>query len=242
MEKYININIYIITAVMLLCLTSCDEHEAAQPVDLLYHPGYIVGDDGRVYTTVEQLLQSNTKATAVIFSELIDEQRYLAVLLNTQESDAFCTTFVSTGVSNDITSYNGFTNTVAMQSVEGIDSVSVPGHKIYIECPIARKAFNIHAVGQSDYLPSVAELRYLYANKDKVNKVMSSLKDAGYKVDELSYNNVNEGWLWSSTEVEANPVNQAWLFSMFSGTIHETPKTQEHPSRLIMSYYPIINK
>jgi len=235
--------IYIITvAVLLSCLTSCDEHEALQPVDLSFHPGYIVGDDGRVYSDVDKLEQSNVKATAVIFTELIDEERYLAVLLNVQESDAFCTSYVATGVSSNITSYDGFSNTVAMQSVKGIDSVSISGTKIEIECPIAKRAFNIHAVGQSDFLPSVAELRYLYANKEKVNKVFSALEEAGYKVDKLSYGNVNDCWLWSSTEVEVNPVNQAWLFSMSSGTIHETPKTQQHPSRLIMSYYPIINK
>lgn len=223
-------------------LSSCDEHEAVAAVDMYYHPGYIVCDDGEVYSSVEELKESNSKAFAVICSELLDDTRYLAVLLTEQEDLAFCTAYTSTGASYDISAYNGFSNTVAMQSVNSIDSTSVPGIKLKIECPVALNAFNSHAVGQSDFLPSVAELRMLYSNKYVVNKTLSSLAQEGYDVDLISYNTPEKGWLWTSTEVEENPTNQAWLFSMFSGTMQETPKTQEHPSRLIMNYYQFTNQ
>ncbi|KAA5299734.1 DUF1566 domain-containing protein, partial [Phocaeicola dorei] len=42
-------------------------------------------------------------------------------------------------------------------------------------------------------------------------------------------------WYWTSTEVEGQQTVKAWLYSTASGTMQETPKTQAHKVRPIIT-------
>ena len=45
----------------------------------------------------------------------------------------------------------------------------------------------------------------------------------------------DECWYWTSTEVEGQQTVKAWLYSTASGTMQETPKTQAHKVRPIIT-------
>lgn len=42
-------------------------------------------------------------------------------------------------------------------------------------------------------------------------------------------------WYWTSTEVEGQQTAKAWLYSIGSGAMQETPKTQAHRIRPIIT-------
>ena len=42
-------------------------------------------------------------------------------------------------------------------------------------------------------------------------------------------------WYWTSTEVEGQQTAKAWLYSTGSGAMQETPKTQAHRVRPIIT-------
>lgn len=42
-------------------------------------------------------------------------------------------------------------------------------------------------------------------------------------------------WYWTSTEVAGQETGKAWLYSLGSGAMQETPKTQAHPARPIIT-------
>ena len=54
--------------------------------------------------------------------------------------------------------------------------------------------------------------------------------------DEIQ-DNPDECWYWTSTEVKEQETDKAWLFSLASGAIQETPKTQAHKIRPIITLY-----
>jgi hypothetical protein len=85
--------------------------------------------------------------------------------------------------------------------------------------------------GQSAYIPSVAQLQLLYASRNAVNSYIS--KCGG---DVISAE-PNECWYWSSTEVSGQESAKAWLFSLASGAMQETPKTEPHKIRPIITLY-----
>ena len=47
----------------------------------------------------------------------------------------------------------------------------------------------------------------------------------------------SECWYWSSTEVSGQESAKAWLFSLASGAMQETPKTEPHKIRPIITLY-----
>ncbi len=47
----------------------------------------------------------------------------------------------------------------------------------------------------------------------------------------------SECWYWSSTEVSGQESAKAWLFSLSSGAMQETPKTESHKIRPIITLY-----
>ena len=95
----------------------------------------------------------------------------------------------------------------------------------------ATSVFDMWKYGQSAYIPSVAQLQLLYASRNAVNSYIS--KCGGDVIsDEPS-----ECWYWSSTEVSGQESAKAWLFSLASGAMQETPKTEPHKIRPIITLY-----
>ena len=95
----------------------------------------------------------------------------------------------------------------------------------------ATSVFDMWKYGQSAYIPSVAQLQLLYASRNAVNNYIS--KCGGDVIsDEPS-----ECWYWSSTEVSGQESAKAWLFSLASGAMQETPKTEPHKIRPIITLY-----
>lgn len=148
----------------------------------------------------------------------------MAVMLNEFQETFSDSLGMSQGTSMDIESYDGFTNTIAMFNSTNQDTGK--------GSPIAQEMFLFYSKGQSDFIPSVAELRVLIRNAPSVNPLIMRL--GGQPID-LS----EDTWYWTSTEVKENPGYQAWLCSSVNGGIIETPKTMRHKVRAIVnSNYP----
>ena len=124
---------------------------------------------------------------------------------------------VKQNTSADIAALDGFENTFALLNTSDVSS------------PLAEKAFDLWRYGQSSYIPSVAQMRLLYHAKEKINPI---IKMCGG--DTLSIE-ADDCWHWTSTEVAGQQTAKAWLFSMSSGAIHDTPKTQAHQVRPIIT-------
>ena len=221
----------------ILMLVSCDDH---QPVDLDIHPGYILCDDGRI---IQDFLYDPSVHTpvAVVFAEKTDAHPILAVLLDEVNMVAFADTLsFDQKTSCSLTEYDGYANTVALQtSFISRDSLVIKDNKAdprnYYTSPLGLLAFNSHRFSQSDYVPSVQELGLLYLSLDRVNAVI--VKCGGTPVCQTP---VGAGcWYWSSTEVDGNKLNQSWLFSMADGSIHKAPKINCYNARLIVEYNPV---
>lgn len=220
-----------------LLLTSCDEHE---PIDLDIHPGYILCDDGRIINEADFNPDQHTPV-AVVFAPLADDKHpVLAVMLDEVDYIQFADTLsFDQKTSCDIAAYDGYKNTVALQTTniqrkELADSVHMDNPANYYKSPLGLLAFRSHFFAQSDYVPSVAEMRLLYQNLDRVNGMI--LKCGGTPISRNS-----EGascWYWTSTEVKENNFNQAWLISMADGSIIKAPKTNSYRARLIVEYNP----
>ena len=93
--------------------------------------------------------------------------------------------------------------------------------------PLAMKMMAYHENGQSDYIPSVAEMRLLCHAAPVINKVIAEL---GGMPLQLS----GDCWYWTSTEVASNKELHAWLISSVNGGILATPKNQAHRARAIV--------
>ncbi len=83
--------------------------------------------------------------------------------------------------------------------------------------------------GQSAYLPSVAEMRLLFDVRDLINPVIE--RCGGTPLAATG----DSAWYWTSTEVEGQAAHKAWLYSLTSGAVQETPKTESHLLRPIMT-------
>lgn len=229
--KYLLVRSFLVMALgvfLTSTLTSCDEHE---PVDLDIHPGYILCADGSILSEDAYYSQSVTKACAIVFTEKTSAGHYLAVSVYGAGNGQFCDTLgVSLGTSCDLNAIDGFTNTTAMQNtMEGINSNmrknGFPEHK-----SIALDAFNSHPYGQSEYIPSVSEMRELFSKIGLVNGVLSRLAAHGEPVSPIVTFEGAAGdcWYWTSTEVNENKGRQAWLFSLNSGGYIATPIVESH--------------
>lgn len=83
--------------------------------------------------------------------------------------------------------------------------------------------------GQSAYVPSVAQMRLLYAERGIINPVIEKCGGDPLPTE------ADECWYWTSTEVEGQQTVKAWLYSTASGAMQETPKTQAHKVRPIIT-------
>ena len=199
-------------------LTACDEHQDFP--DTAMKVTHILTTDGKVmpYETYEQ---SCKQAIAVVFNvnqrEEMEGNGY-AVYLWDMTPKAFADSLgIEQGTSADIAAYDGNENTFALYDTEETDS------------PMAEDVFALWKYGQSAYIPSVAQMRLLYSAQTVINPIIEKCGGDPLPTE------ADECWYWTSTEVEGQQTVKAWLYSTASGAMQETPKTQAHKVRPIIT-------
>lgn len=202
--------------VMAVALTACDAH--IDVPDTAVRAGHILCTDGTTlpYSEYEH---SGKQAIAVVFHTHPSGETKgdgYAVYLWDIAPAAFAESLgIKQGTSADVAAYDGNTNTFALYDTQETAS------------PIAEAVFDLWRYGQSAYVPSVAQMRLLYAIRETVNPFIE--RCGGDPLEET------DCWYWTSTEVAGQETAKAWLYSMGSGTMQETPKTQAHRVRPIIT-------
>lgn len=204
--------------VMAIAVAACDAHIEAP--DTAVRPGHVLCTDGTALSYSEYE-QSGKQAIAVVFHTDPHEETEgdgYAVYLWDIAPQAFADSLgIEQGTSADITAYDGNANTFALYDTRETAS------------PMAEAVFDLWRYGQSAYVPSVAQARLLYAARATVNPVIE--RCGGDPLSQVPDN----CWYWTSTEVEGQQTAKAWLYSMGSGAMQETPKTQAHRVRPIIT-------
>lgn len=199
-------------------LASCDGHHEFP--DTSMRVGHVLCTDGRALSH-EECERQGKEAIAVVFhinnNENIEGRGY-AVYLHDLQPAAFADSIgIAQGTSADLGAYDGNANTYALYAAAGCGS------------PAADAVFDMWRYGQSAYIPSVAQMRLLYAAKPYINKVLADLGGDTLPDD------ADEAWYWTSTEVDGQQTAKAWLYSLGSGSVQETPKLQPHKVRPIVT-------
>jgi hypothetical protein len=199
-------------------MTSCDEHiefpdTAMKTCDILCTDGEIVR-----FSDIESKGKTPIGVVFHVNQDGKTEGTGYAVYLWDVPMVAFSDSLgVKQNTSANPAAFDGNANTYAMYA-SGVSSA-------------ATSVFDMWKYGQSAYIPSVAQLQLLYASRNAVNNYIS--KCGGDVIsDEPS-----ECWYWSSTEVSGQESAKAWLFSLASGALQETPKTEPHKIRPIITLY-----
>ncbi len=209
----------VVVAIVVALLMSCDAHDDHYIIDTSMKVGHVLCTDGMVHT-VEDCVALEKEPIAVVFhiksSDDMQGSGYAVYLYDIAEEALADTIDASQGTSTNLSAYDGNTNTFALYSSNNCGS------------PAADAVFDMWKYGQSAFIPSVAEMRLLYAVKAKVNSVIEECGGT------LLSDEPNECWYWTSTEVEGQESAKAWLFSMSSGAIQETPKDQPHKVRPVV--------
>ena len=209
---------YLLLAFASLLMTACDAHQDFP--DTTIKPCHILCTDGKV-VPYSQYEAENKQAIAVVFNthkgENMEGTGY-AVYLWDIEPVAFSDSLgCAQGTSADLMAHDGNLNTYKMYEGKEVGS------------PLANSVFAIWAYGQSAYIPSVAQMRLLYAAKDIVNPYIKKCGGDPYP------DYPDECWYWTSTEVQNQDLVKAWLYSLSSGALQETPKNASHKARAIIS-------
>ena len=134
-----------------MVVTSCDDHEH---LDTALHIGHVVCSDGQTLS-VEECERLHKEPVAVVFSVSAngEDGEGLAVGLRELSPVEFSDTLgVAQGTSADTEKKDGNANTYAMYANNKAGS------------PLADAVFSVWRYGQSAYIPSVAEMRLLYAS------------------------------------------------------------------------------
>lgn len=208
----------IIIAVTALLCVACDAH--IDVPDTAVRPGHVLCEDGTAlpYNEYER---SGKQAIAVVFdTERCDGAQGdgYAVYLWDIAPVAFADSLgIEQGTSADITAYDGNTNTFALYDTRETAS------------PMAEAVFDLWRYGQSAYVPSVAQMRLLYAIRETVNPVIE--RCGGEPLPQTG----DDCWYWTSTEVKGQQTAKAWLYSTGSGAMQETPKIQSHRVRPVIT-------
>ena len=233
--------------VMMFTFTSCDERD---PLDLNIYPGFVLCDDHQIMSLEDYKAQlqapHSVRAVGVIFSTANQDHKTLAVMLFENPGVQF-SNYVpldcSTSCSAD--AYDGYANSVSLKNtyeevkfkVDEPDpsdpSKTVQNEYTEVHCsPLGQWVDSSHQYGQSDYIPSRAECRLLFAAVSSVNATIRALGG-----EEISVNPEDGGdcWYWTSTEDEVDKENRAWLCSMKTGAFQQTPKTERHCARAIVA-------
>lgn len=206
---------------LLLSAAGCDcDHETEPPYPLKL--GWIVCTDGGVISFCDYA-KSDKSAIAIVYNVVEDQTSDIAgyaVYLDDARPAVFCDSLdVYQGTSMDFYALDGNENTFAMYDTDGAKS------------PLAQSVFDMWRYGQSAYVPSIAQLKQIYAVKDFINPRIEAIGG-----DELP-DDADECWYWSSTEVAGQETAKSWLFSMHSGSFQETPKNQVHKCRPVITLY-----
>lgn len=151
-----------ILAVTVVLCAACDAH--IDVPDTAVRPGHILCEDGTTLPYV-QYEQSGKRAIAVVFdTEERDgtEGNGYAVYLWEIAPAAFADSLgIEQGTSADIGAYDENTNTFALYDTRETAS------------PMAEAVFDLWRYGQSAYVPSVAQMRLLYAIRETVNPIVT---------------------------------------------------------------------
>lgn len=203
-----------------MAVTSCDGHHP-EP-DMGMKVGDVLCTDGQILP-MESWKKSGKEGIGIVFHVNTDpeiEGRGYAVYLNDLAPVAFADSIgVKQGTSADAFALDGNANTYALMSQRNVGS------------PMADEVFALWKYGQSAYIPSVAQLRLLNGARNQIN---SGLIGIGGE----SFTDSPDGcWYWSSTEVAGQETAKAWLYSLSQGAMQETPKTQSHKVRPIITIY-----
>lgn len=213
-----NIMNLFISLSLIFAMTGCDGHRDLP--DTAMQPGHILCTDGKV-VSYEECMNRGRQPIAVVFHVNHDDNVpglgfavYLKDLGMAQFADSIG---VSQGTSANLSSLDGNENTFALYNATAVSS------------PMGKQVFDMWRYGQSAYIPSVAQMRLLYYSKGTVNRYIEALGG-----DPLP-DEADDCWYWTSTEVEGQQTAKAWLYSTGSGAIQETPKTQAHKVRPIIT-------
>lgn len=203
---------------MTVLLVACDAHRDFP--DTTIKPCHILCTDGKVLSYADYE-KSDKQAIAIVFyvnqQEEVEGNGY-AVYLWDLAPKAFADSIgVAQGTSADLTAFDGNTNTFALYGTTDTSS------------PLAKSVFDIWRYGQSAYIPSVAQMRLLFAAKETINPIIE--KCGGDPLPDEP----DDCWYWTSTEVKGQQKTKAWLYSMVSGRRQETPKIQSHKARPIIT-------
>ncbi len=209
----------IMLAVMMV-FTACDEHMDIP--DTSMKPGHILMTDGKVMSKSDfEKSGQKDKAIAVVFyvnqREGVEGKGYAVYLWDIAPLAFADSIGIDQGSSADITAYDGNSNTFALYDTKETAS------------PMAEGVFDLWRYGQSAYVPSVAQMRLLYEMKETINPIIESF--GGDVLPDMP----NACWYWTSTEVAGQQTAKAWLYSIGSGAMQETPKTQSHKVRPIIT-------
>ena len=205
-------------AILALSLVGCDEHRdfpdtSVKTCDILCTDGEVVRFD--------DLSSEDKEPIAVVFhiNQRDDmEGTAYAVYLWDVLPEAYSDSIgIKQNTSANVMAFDGNSNTYAMYG---------SGYS-----PAAEAVFDMWRYGQSAYIPSVAQLRLLYAAKCTINSYIE--RCGGDVIPDAP----DECWYWSSTEVKGQEAAKAWLFSLSSGALQETPKEQAHKIRPIITLY-----
>lgn len=203
-----------------MAVTSCDGHHP-EP-DMGMKVGDVLCTDGQILP-VEAWKRSGKEGIGIVFHVNTNsdiEGRGYAVYLNDLEPVAFADSIgVKQETSADAYAMDGNANTYALMSQRNVGS------------PMADAVFELWRYGQSAYIPSVAQLRLLKETRSRIN---AGLEVIGGE----SISDAPDGcWYWSSTEVAGQETVKAWLYSLSQGAMQETPKTQNHKVRPIITIH-----
>ena len=146
--------------VVLLC-AACDAH--IDVPDTAVRPGHILCEDGTALSYA-QYEQSGKRAIAVVFDterrEGTEGNGYAVYLWDIAPAAFADSLGVAQGTSADIEALDGNMNTFALYDTRETAS------------PMAEAVFDLWRYGQSAYIPSVAQMRLLYAIRETVNPVI----------------------------------------------------------------------
>ena len=209
-------------AAMAASVASCTCEHFDEPVILAptIKVGQVLCTDGGVMP-ICKFLESDKEPIGIVFyvndDPSIDGKGY-AVYLYDLDAAAFSERVtVSQGTSCDINSHDGNSNTYALFNNTEAKS------------PMAEEVFDLWKFGQSAYIPSVLQSKLLFAAKEAINDRIAIC--GGDPLPDLA----EECWYWTSTEVDGQSEAKGWLFSLYSGAYQETPKTQVHKIRPIIT-------
>lgn len=210
--------LYIMLAFIGMAVISCDGHHP-EP-DMGMKIGDVLCTDGQILS-VGDWEKSGKEGIGIVFHVNTNpdiEGRGFAVYLRDLDPVAFADSLgVKQGTSADPYALDGNINTYALMSQRNVGS------------PMADAVFELWRYGQSAYIPSVAQLRLLKETRNTVNRNLDAIGG------EVITDNPDGCWYWSSTEVAGQEAVKGWLYSLSQGAIQETPKTQAHKVRPIIT-------